>query len=76
MRPLRVGLNMSRAHYEMELQRTMAGHKGKVKGDSMLSVAVGDEQLPHMTSESQIQVRTCNQTPASPPVAFLNMMFN
>ncbi|XP_059915648.1 glomulin, FKBP associated protein a [Gadus macrocephalus] len=55
MRPLRVGLNMSRAHYEMELQRTMAGHKGKVKGDSMLSVAVGDEQLPHMTSESQIQ---------------------
>ena len=33
MRPLRVGLNMSRAHYEMELQRTMDGQKGKVKGE-------------------------------------------
>ena len=31
--PLRVGLNMSRAHYEMELQRTMDGPKGKVKGE-------------------------------------------
>ncbi|CAL8281201.1 unnamed protein product [Lota lota] len=55
MRPLRVGLNMSRAHYEMELQRTMDSQKGKVKDDSTLSVAVGNEQLPNMTSESQIQ---------------------
>lgn len=55
MRPLRVGLNMSKAHYEMELRRTMEGNKGKVKEKSLLSVAVGDEQLPNMTSESQIQ---------------------
>ncbi|CAL8346097.1 unnamed protein product [Merluccius merluccius] len=57
LRPLRVGLNMSRAHYEMELRRTMESQKGKVKGEknSVLSVAVGDEQLPNMTSESQMQ---------------------
>uniref|UniRef100_A0A665UH29 Glomulin, FKBP associated protein a n=1 Tax=Echeneis naucrates TaxID=173247 RepID=A0A665UH29_ECHNA len=51
MKPLRVGLNMSRAHYEKELQNTMEAKKSK----PMLSVSVGDEKLPNMTSESQIQ---------------------
>ncbi|XP_040911201.1 glomulin, FKBP associated protein a isoform X2 [Toxotes jaculatrix] len=54
MKPLRVGLNMSRAHYERELHNTMETKKGKVK-ESVLSVSVGDEKLPNMTSESQIQ---------------------
>ncbi|KAM6918860.1 glomulin, FKBP associated protein a [Xenentodon cancila] len=57
MKPLRVGLNMSRAHYERELQNTLESKKSKAKGqeESVLSVTVGDEKLPNMTSESQIQ---------------------
>ncbi|XP_029381305.1 glomulin, FKBP associated protein a [Echeneis naucrates] len=55
MKPLRVGLNMSRAHYEKELQNTMEAKKSKAKEEPMLSVSVGDEKLPNMTSESQIQ---------------------
>uniref|UniRef100_A0A4W6FDJ1 Glomulin, FKBP associated protein a n=1 Tax=Lates calcarifer TaxID=8187 RepID=A0A4W6FDJ1_LATCA len=55
MKPLRVGVNMSRAHYERELLNTMEAKKSKAKEGSMLSVSVGDEKLPNMTSESQIQ---------------------
>nr|XP_020471707.1 glomulin [Monopterus albus]XP_020471708.1 glomulin [Monopterus albus]XP_020471709.1 glomulin [Monopterus albus]XP_020471710.1 glomulin [Monopterus albus] len=54
MKPLRVGLNMSRAHYERELHNTKET-KSKAKEESGLSVTVGDEKLPNMTSESQIQ---------------------
>lgn len=55
MKPLRVGVNMSRAHYEKELHNTMETKKKKIKENSVLSVSVGDEKLPNMTSESQIQ---------------------
>uniref|UniRef100_A0A3B5LP24 Glomulin, FKBP associated protein a n=1 Tax=Xiphophorus couchianus TaxID=32473 RepID=A0A3B5LP24_9TELE len=57
MKPLRVGVNMSRAHYEQELQDTRKKKKKNTKGhkDSVLSVSVGGEKLPKMTSESQIQ---------------------
>ncbi|XP_047445157.1 glomulin, FKBP associated protein a isoform X1 [Mugil cephalus] len=57
MKPLRVGLNMSRAHYERELQNTVESKKKKKKAkeESVLSVSVGDEKLPNVTSESQIQ---------------------
>ncbi|KAM4556665.1 glomulin, FKBP associated protein a isoform 1-T2 [Fundulus diaphanus] len=55
MKPLRVGLNMSRAHYERELQDTMESKRKKTKEESVLSVSVGGERLPKMTSESQIQ---------------------
>lgn len=55
MKPLRVGLNMSRAHYERELHNTMETKKNKTKAESVVSVSVGDEKLPNMTSESQIQ---------------------
>ncbi|KAM7379081.1 hypothetical protein PAMP_004655 [Pampus punctatissimus] len=55
LRPLRVGVNMSRAHYERELCNTMEAKKSKAKEESVLSVSVGDEKLPNMTSESQIQ---------------------
>ncbi|XP_034558275.1 glomulin, FKBP associated protein a isoform X2 [Notolabrus celidotus] len=54
-KPLRVGVNMSRAHYEKELQNTVESKRKKVKENSVLSVSVGDEKLPNMTSESQIQ---------------------
>uniref|UniRef100_A0A3P8T4U1 Glomulin, FKBP associated protein a n=1 Tax=Amphiprion percula TaxID=161767 RepID=A0A3P8T4U1_AMPPE len=57
MKPLRVGINMSRAHYERELHNTMEAKKKKKakEEESVLSVSVGDEKLPSMTSESQIQ---------------------
>ncbi|XP_073347916.1 glomulin, FKBP associated protein a [Pagrus major] len=55
MKPLRVGVNMSRAHYERELHNTMESKRSKAKEESVLSVSVGDEKLPNMTSESQIQ---------------------
>ncbi|XP_034071357.1 glomulin, FKBP associated protein a [Gymnodraco acuticeps] len=55
LKPLRVGVNMSRAHYERELHDTLATKRGKVKAESMLSVSVGKDKLPNMTSESQIQ---------------------
>lgn len=81
LKPLRVGVNMSRAHYEMELHNTMETKKSSTKGqtiapasvitfegnsaydvltcsstqDSLLSVTVGDEKLPNVTSESHIE---------------------
>ncbi|KAI3375117.1 hypothetical protein L3Q82_021642 [Scortum barcoo] len=55
IKPLRVGVNMSRAHYERELHNTKESKKSKAKEESVLSVSVGDEKLPNMTSESQIQ---------------------
>ncbi|KAM4604598.1 glomulin, FKBP associated protein a [Polymixia lowei] len=55
MKPLRVGLNMSRAHYEMELRNTLENKKDEVKEESVLSVSVGDDKLPNMTPDSQIQ---------------------
>ncbi|TNN69833.1 Glomulin [Liparis tanakae] len=55
LKPLRVGVNMSRAHYERELHNTMQTKKGKIKEESVLSVSVGSEKLPNMTSASQIQ---------------------
>lgn len=55
IKPLRVGVNMSRAHYERELHNTMETKKNKVKEESVLSVSVGDEKLPNLTSESHIQ---------------------
>ncbi|XP_068995676.1 glomulin, FKBP associated protein a isoform X2 [Embiotoca jacksoni] len=56
MKPLRFDLNMSRAHYERELHNTVEAKKKKAKTEeSVLSVSVGDERLPNMTSESQIQ---------------------
>ncbi|XP_038574287.1 glomulin-like [Micropterus salmoides] len=55
IKPLRVGVNMSRAHYERELHSTMETKKSKAKEEPVLSVSVGDKKLPNVTSESQIQ---------------------
>lgn len=81
LKPLRVGINMSRAHYERELHNTMEKKKSRGKGCSedlfkmlgivvksfnlcffffftepSVSVSVGDEKLPNMATDSQIQV--------------------
>ncbi|XP_061775844.1 glomulin, FKBP associated protein a [Nerophis ophidion] len=55
MKPLRVGINMSRAHYERELSTTMEKKRRNAQETSVISVSVGDEKLPNMTPESQIQ---------------------
>ncbi|KAK7945329.1 hypothetical protein WMY93_001057 [Mugilogobius chulae] len=54
LKPLRVGINMSRAHYERELLITKEDKKSKAK-ESSISVSVGEEQLPNMTSDTHIQ---------------------
>ncbi|XP_072297916.1 glomulin, FKBP associated protein a [Eucyclogobius newberryi] len=54
LKPLRVGINMSRAHYERELLITKEDKKSKAKEPSV-SVSVGDEKLPSMTTDTHIQ---------------------
>ncbi|KAL4608317.1 glomulin isoform X1 [Arapaima gigas] len=60
MKPLRLGLNMSRAHYEVELKRARENKKLKTRevkvGGPICTVSVGDEKLPNMTPEMQLQV--------------------
>ncbi|KAM9789535.1 glomulin, FKBP associated protein a [Neosynchiropus ocellatus] len=52
LKPLRFGLNMSRAHYEKELSGTMVGSKVKAE---KITLSVGDQALPQMNQDSQIQ---------------------
>lgn len=52
LKPLRVGINMSRAHYERELLTTTESKKSK---EPPVTVSVGDEKLPNMTTDRQIQ---------------------
>ncbi|XP_068504791.1 glomulin, FKBP associated protein a isoform X2 [Syngnathus scovelli] len=55
LKPLRVGINMSRAHYERELSTTVENNKRNVKDTSVISLSVGDEKLPNMSFESQVE---------------------
>ncbi|KAF7692319.1 glomulin, FKBP associated protein a [Silurus meridionalis] len=57
LKPLRTGLNMSRAHYEAELKSTKG--KNNTTADSKApacTVTVGNNTLPDMTPEMQLQV--------------------
>ncbi|KAJ8357537.1 hypothetical protein SKAU_G00203310 [Synaphobranchus kaupii] len=60
LKPLRVGLNMSKAHYEAELKNTKESRRVKAKelreSAPVCSLTVGNEKLPNMTPEMQIQV--------------------
>ncbi|XP_062843479.1 glomulin, FKBP associated protein a [Trichomycterus rosablanca] len=58
LKPLRTGLNMSRAHYEAELKRTRESKKnsGAEMKTPACTVTVGTEMLPSMTPEMQLQV--------------------
>ncbi|KAI5092602.1 glomulin isoform X1, partial [Silurus meridionalis] len=60
LKPLRTGLNMSRAHYEAELKSTK-GKKNTTAGlrhskAPACTVTVGNNTLPDMTPEMQLQV--------------------
>uniref|UniRef100_A0A8C7UDU3 Glomulin, FKBP associated protein a n=1 Tax=Oncorhynchus mykiss TaxID=8022 RepID=A0A8C7UDU3_ONCMY len=54
MKPLRTGLNMSKAHYEAELQNTK--DNSKKTNAKVCSLTVGNEKMPNMTPEMQLQV--------------------
>ncbi|XP_051555306.1 glomulin-like [Myxocyprinus asiaticus] len=57
LKPLRTGLNMSKAHYEAELRSTKENRRSsKDSKTPVCSVSVGNEKLPNMTPEMQIQV--------------------
>uniref|UniRef100_A0A8B9MGJ0 Glomulin, FKBP associated protein n=1 Tax=Accipiter nisus TaxID=211598 RepID=A0A8B9MGJ0_9AVES len=49
LKPLHVGLNMSKAHYEAEI-------KNKKENRRVCSVTVSGEKMPAMTTEMQLQV--------------------
>ncbi|KAG5286875.1 hypothetical protein AALO_G00019720 [Alosa alosa] len=56
MKPLRLGLNMSKAHYQVELKNTQVKDRNK-ENDSgaVCTITVGNEILPNLTPELQIQ---------------------
>lgn len=58
LKPLRTGLNLSKAHYEAELNSTKENKRltSKESKTSVCSVTVGSETLPNMTPEMQIKV--------------------
>ncbi|XP_051556412.1 glomulin-like [Myxocyprinus asiaticus] len=56
LKPLRTGLNMSKAHYEAELKSTKENRSSKDSKAPDYTVSVGNEKLPNMTPEMQIQV--------------------
>uniref|UniRef100_A0AAR2KQ46 Glomulin, FKBP associated protein a n=1 Tax=Pygocentrus nattereri TaxID=42514 RepID=A0AAR2KQ46_PYGNA len=51
LKPLRMGLNMSKAHYEAELKNAKENKKS-----TACTVTVENERLPNMTPEMQLQV--------------------
>ncbi|XP_016379071.1 glomulin, FKBP associated protein a [Sinocyclocheilus rhinocerous] len=58
LKPLRTGLNMSKAHYEAELKSAKENKKISSKDSkaSVCTVTVDNEKLHNMTPEMQIQV--------------------
>ncbi|XP_077075134.1 glomulin, FKBP associated protein a [Siphateles boraxobius] len=58
LKPIRTGLNMSKAHYEAELKSMKANKKitSKDTQASVCTLTVDNEKLPNMTPEMQIQV--------------------
>uniref|UniRef100_A0A8C5TNR9 Glomulin, FKBP associated protein n=1 Tax=Malurus cyaneus samueli TaxID=2593467 RepID=A0A8C5TNR9_9PASS len=54
LKPLRVGLNMSKAHYEAEIKNKKENRKGYSK--TVCSLTVSGEKMPAMTTGMQLQV--------------------
>uniref|UniRef100_A0AAR2JJ46 Glomulin, FKBP associated protein a n=1 Tax=Pygocentrus nattereri TaxID=42514 RepID=A0AAR2JJ46_PYGNA len=59
LKPLRMGLNMSKAHYEAELKNAKENKKssGTESKAAACTVTVENERLPNMTPEMQLQVK-------------------
>ncbi|XP_063021794.1 glomulin isoform X2 [Melospiza melodia melodia] len=56
LKPLRVGLNMSKAHYEAEIKNKKENRKEAHSSNTVCSVTVGGEKMPAMTTGMQLQV--------------------
>uniref|UniRef100_A0A8D0GBL6 Glomulin, FKBP associated protein n=1 Tax=Sphenodon punctatus TaxID=8508 RepID=A0A8D0GBL6_SPHPU len=52
LKPLHMGLNMSRAHYEAEIKSKKENRRGML----VCSVTIGGEKMPNMTAEMELQV--------------------
>ncbi|NWZ77988.1 GLMN protein, partial [Poecile atricapillus] len=56
LKPLRVGLNMSKAHYEAEIKNKKENRKEAHSSNTVCSVTVSGEKMPAMTTGMQLQV--------------------
>ncbi|NXY46310.1 GLMN protein, partial [Ceuthmochares aereus] len=56
LKPLHVGLNMSKAHYEAEIKNKKENRREAHSSNTVCSVTVGGEKMPAMTTEMQLQV--------------------
>ncbi|NXQ80893.1 GLMN protein, partial [Nyctibius grandis] len=56
LKPLHVGLNMSKAHYEAEIKNKKENRRGAHSSNTVCSVTVSGEKMPAMTTEMQLQV--------------------
>ncbi|NWU66767.1 GLMN protein, partial [Pterocles burchelli] len=56
LKPLHVGLNMSKAHYEAEIKNTKQNRRAAHSSNTVCSVTVSGEKVPALTPEMQLQV--------------------
>ncbi|XP_064311566.1 glomulin isoform X2 [Phalacrocorax carbo] len=56
LKPLHVGLNMSKAHYEAEIKNKKENRREARSSNTVCSVTVSGEKMPAMTTEMQLQV--------------------
>ncbi|KFV85221.1 Glomulin, partial [Struthio camelus australis] len=56
LKPLHVGLNMSKAHYEAEIKNKKENRREAHNSNRVCSVTVSGEKMPAMTTEMQLQV--------------------
>ncbi|KAM6124420.1 LOW QUALITY PROTEIN: glomulin [Pterocles gutturalis] len=56
LKPLHVGLNMSKAHYEAEIKNTKQNRRAAHSSNTVCSVTVSGEKMPALTPEMQLQV--------------------
>ncbi|KFV95486.1 Glomulin, partial [Eurypyga helias] len=56
LKPLHVGLNMSKVHYEAEIKKKKENRREGHSSNTVCSVTVSGEKMPAMTTEMQLQV--------------------
>ncbi|NXD78240.1 GLMN protein, partial [Halcyon senegalensis] len=56
LKPLHVGLNMSKAHYEAEIKNKKENRREAHNSNTVCSLTVSGEKMPAMTTEMQLQV--------------------
>ncbi|XP_009288747.1 PREDICTED: glomulin isoform X2 [Aptenodytes forsteri] len=56
LKPLHVGLNMSKAHYEAEIKNKKENRREAHSSNTVCSLTVSGEKMPAMTTDMQLQV--------------------